>query len=238
MDDRPVAKVIDFGIAKATGAQSRDKTLFTQSNQLVGTIEYMSPEQAEGSLDIDTRTDVYSLGVVLYELLTGRTPFEGRDLRSKAYGEMQRIIREVEPPKPSTRLSTLATLPDVAAHRGIDARQLNSAIRGELDLIVMKCIEKDRARRYESASSLAADIFHYLADEPISAAPPSARYRIRKFVRRNKGPVLAASSIALLLVAGTISTTWGLIGEHRARQQASAAAAAEKLAKETALARK
>ncbi|CAN5488402.1 hypothetical protein BH09PLA1_BH09PLA1_02230 [soil metagenome] len=234
VDERAVAKVIDFGIAKATGVQSRDKTLFTQTNQLIGTIEYMSPEQAEGSLDIDTRTDVYSLGVVLYELLTGRTPFEGRDLRSKAYGEMQRIIREVEPEKPSTRLSTLSSLPDVAAHRGIDVRQLNAAIRGELDLIVMKCIEKDRARRYESASSLAADIFHYLADEPISAAAPSRRYRARKFVRRHRGPVVASVAVLAVLIAGIIGTTWGLMGERHARMHATAAAAAEKLAKETA----
>jgi tetratricopeptide (TPR) repeat protein len=224
VDNRAVAKVIDFGIAKATGVQARDKTVFTQSNQLVGTIEYMSPEQAEGSLDIDTRTDVYSLGVVLYELLTSRTPFEGRDLRSKAYGEMQRIIREIEPPKPSTRLSTLSSLPEVAAHRGIDARQLNAAIRGELDLIVMKCIEKDRARRYESASSLAADIFHHLADEPISAAAPSRVYRARKFVRRRRGPVVASIAVLVALIAGIIGTTWGLIGERHARKQALAAA--------------
>lgn len=238
VDDQPVAKVIDFGIAKATGAAAAaaEKTQFTQSSQLIGTIEYMSPEQAEGSLDIDIRTDVYSLGVVLYELLTGRTPFDGADLRSKAYGEMQRIICETEPERPSTQISQRAA--------GVEDRSLVFAarsrateVRGELDWIVMKCIEKDRGRRYESAAALAADIHHHLLNEPVSAAAPSRIYKARKFVQRNKGAVVAVSCIALLLVGGVISTTWGLIGERRARRHATAAAAAEKLARETASAR-
>jgi serine/threonine protein kinase len=219
MDDRPVAKVIDFGIAKATGANSSDKTLFTEWRQLVGTLEYMSPEQADGSLDIDTRTDVYSLGVVLYELLTGTTPFEGRELRAKTYEEIQRTIRDVEPPKPSTRLSKTRS-PDLAARRRVEPRQLNASIRGELDWIVMKCLEKDRARRYESAAALAADIFHHLADEPVAAAAPSRTYRLRKFVRRNKVPVFAATAVVVALVAGVIGTTAGLI---IARQQRAVA---------------
>ncbi len=237
VDDRPVAKVIDFGIAKATGAQARDRTLATQLNQLIGTIEYMSPEQAEGNLDIDTRADVYSLGVVLYELLTGYTPLEGRDLRSKTYEEMQRLIREVEPAKPSTRLSTLATLSQVAKQRGAEPRALNSIIRGELDWIVMKCLEKDRVRRYESAAALAQDIFHYLADEPVSAAAPSRAYRARKFVRRHRGPVAASVAVLVALIAGMLGTTWGLFDARQARNQALASAAAEKIAKETAEAR-
>src|SRR5262245_562576 len=149
-DDKPLAKVIDFGIAKATQARLTEKTLFTEFRQLIGTPEYMSPEQADGSLDIDTRTDVYSLGVLLYELPVGRPPFESRELRSKAYAEMQRIIREVDPPKPSTRLSTLEALPSVAAQRSTEPRKLSASVRGELDWIVMKALEKDRARRYES----------------------------------------------------------------------------------------
>lgn len=236
VDDQPVAKVIDFGIAKATGAQARDKTLFTQDKQLIGTIEYMSPEQAEGSLDIDIRTDVYSLGVVLYELLTGRTPFEGSDLRSKAYGEMQRIIRETEPQKPSTRLSKLDTLAELARQRGINPRELNSAIKGELDWIVMKCIEKDRGRRYESAAALAADVHHYLSNEPVSAAAPSRMYRARKFVRRHRGPVIASVAVLLALIGGIIGTTVGLIGQARQRaiaeRERSESQRQEKLAKE------
>jgi serine/threonine protein kinase/tetratricopeptide (TPR) repeat protein len=217
-DDRPVARVIDFGIAKATQARLTEKTLFTEFRQLIGTPEYMSPEQAESSLDIDTRSDVYSLGVLLYELLTGTTPFDAKELRSKAYAEIQRIIREVEPPRPSTRLSqNTDTIAGVAAHRHTEPRKLSASVRGELDWIVMKCLEKDRARRYETASSLAADIRHHLADEPVSAAAPSSAYRLRKTVRRNKGPVVASATVFIVLVAGIIGTTIGLIGQSRQR---------------------
>ncbi len=158
-DGRPHAKVIDFGIAKATASKLTEKTLFTEHRALIGTPEYMSPEQAEGSLDVDTRTDVYSLGVLLYELLTGTTPFSSKELRSAAYGEIQRIIREVEPPKPSTRLShNTDTLPSVAAHRHTEPKRLGLLIRGDLDWIVMKALEKDRRRRYETANGLMMDI--------------------------------------------------------------------------------
>ena len=171
-DDRPVPKVIDFGVAKATGGRLTEKTMFTDLGQIVGTIEYMSPEQANrNQLDIDTRSDVYSLGVVLYELLTGDTPFDKQRLRSAAIDELLRIIREEEPPKPSTRLSSSETLASVAANRHIEPAKLSALVRGELDWIVMKTLEKDRARRYESASSLAADVQHYLNDEAGGGVP-------------------------------------------------------------------
>ncbi|HLO39747.1 MAG TPA: serine/threonine-protein kinase, partial [Phycisphaerales bacterium] len=183
-DGRPHAKVIDFGIAKATNATLTEKTLFTEHRQLIGTPEYMSPEQAEGSLDIDTRTDIYSLGVLLYELLTGTTPFSSNELRSAAYAELQRIIREVDPPVPSTRLSRNSdTIAGIAAHRATEPRKLGLTVRGDLDWIVMKALEKDRQRRYETASSLALDIQRHMAGEAVTAAPPGAAYRVRKFVR-------------------------------------------------------
>jgi serine/threonine protein kinase len=173
-DGRPHTKVIDFGIAKATASKLTDKTLFTEHRALIGTPEYMSPEQAEGNLDIDTRTDVYSLGVLLYELLTGTTPFSGKELRSAAYAEIQRIIREVDPPKPSTRISrNTDTIDSVAARRHTEPRRLGTLVRGELDWIVMKALEKDRQRRYETASGLVMDIKRYLSDEAVLAAPPS-----------------------------------------------------------------
>src|SRR5439155_10921825 len=162
---------------------------------------------------------VYSLGVLLYELLTGTTPFEARDLRSKAYAEMQRVIREVDPPKPSTRLSTMRDgLPSVAANRAIEPKKLNALVRGDLDWIVMKCLEKDRARRYDSASSLAIEIQHYLADEPVSAAAPARIYLVRKFVRRNKIAVTAAAALLVVLIAGITGTTLGMIGQARQRR--------------------
>jgi serine/threonine protein kinase len=205
-DGRASAKVIDFGIAKATASHLTEKTLFTELRQLIGTPQYMSPEQAEGSLDIDTRTDVYSLGVLTYELLTGATPFDPKQLRSAAYNEMQRIIREVEPPKPSTRISqTTDTLPSVAAHRGVEPKRLGTMLRGELDWIVMKALEKERNRRYDSANALAADLRRHLSGEGVNAAPPSKLYRFRKFARRNKVAFVAAASAfaaLLLLVAG------------------------------------
>ncbi len=228
-DGTPVAKVIDFGIAKAVNQRLSEHTLATGFHQLVGTPLYMSPEQAELSpLDVDTRADIYALGVLLYELLTGTTPLEKGRLSKAGYDELRRLIREEEPPRPSARLSTLQDrLTAVAAQRRTDPRQLLRTVRGELDLIVMKALEKDRNRRYESASALARDLERYLHDEPVLACPPSAGYRLRKFVRRNRGPALAASFVLLALVAGVIGTTWGLV---RARE----AVAAEKQAKETA----
>jgi serine/threonine protein kinase/tetratricopeptide (TPR) repeat protein len=229
-DGKPATKVIDFGIAKATSAQLTDKTLYTQDRQLIGTPEYMSPEQAEGSLDIDTRSDVYSLGVLLYELLTGVTPFSGKELRSSAQGEIQRIIREVDPPRPSTRLSQSGrTLVQIASKRHVDPRRLSGILRGDLDWIVMKALEKDRQRRYETANGLATDVRRHLAGEAVQAAPPSTAYRVRTFVRRHRAGVITAGLVGFVLVAGTVGTTWGLILAARAnakltRSQASAQA--------------
>lgn len=206
-DGRAHAKVIDFGIAKATASKLTEKTLFTEHRQLIGTPEYMSPEQAEGSLDIDTRTDVYSLGVLLYELLTGTTPFSSMELRSAAFAEIQRIIREVEPPKPSTRLNqNSATIASIAAKRHTEPKRLGTLVRGELDWIVMKALEKDRQRRYETANGLAMDVRRYLSGEAVLAAPPSAAYRAKKFVRRNRPQVFAAGAVTLALALGLVAT--------------------------------
>lgn len=231
-DGVPVPKVIDFGIAKATSSELTSRTLFTEHRQLIGTPAYMSPEQAEMSgLDIDTRSDIYSLGVLLYELLTGTTPFGSEELMSEGFAEMMRIIREVEPPKPSTRLSTLghASAQQTRNREQTDSRKLATMFEGDLDWIVMKCLEKDRTRRYESASSLAADIRRYLSDEPVSAGPPGAAYRLRKLYKRNRGLVLAAGAIAAVLVMGIAGTTIGLVHaiNQRARADEAAAAAVE-----------
>src|SRR5688500_16424201 len=202
-DGVPVPKIIDFGIAKATGGaaqQLTDKTLFTHFAQMIGTPLYMSPEQAELSgLDVDTRSDVYSLGVLLYELLTSTTPFDKKRLGEAALDEVRRIIREEEPPRPSTRVSTLLgeTLTAVSAKRRMDPGKLGRSMRGELDWIVMKALEKDRTRRYETASGLAADVLRYLDDEAVQACPPSAGYRFRKFARRNKRALASAAVLAL-----------------------------------------
>ena len=216
-DDVPMVKVIDFGIAKATGGRLTEKTVFTEMRQMIGTPAYMSPEQTGASaLDVDTRSDVYGLGVLMYELLTGTTPFAQQTLASADFGELQRLIREVEPPKPSTRISTMKeTLPAVAANRAADPARLSKLVRGELDWIVMKAIEKDRARRYESASDLAADVQRHLRGEAVLAAPPSTAYVVRKFVRRNRGPVIAGAVVSVALVLGVIGTSVGLV---RARQ--------------------
>jgi serine/threonine protein kinase len=224
-DGKPVPKVIDFGIAKAAGPKLTEKTLFTEIGQVVGTLEYMSPEQAElNQLDIDTRSDIYSLGVLLYELLTGSTPLERKRFKEVALLEVLRLIREEESPRPSTRLSTTEGLPAIAANRGLEPKKLSGLVRGELDWIVLKALEKDRNRRYDTANAFALDVQRYLAEEPVQACPPSAWYRFRKFVQRNKGPVLAASLVLLALVGGIIGTTLGLlqarVSEEKARNEA------------------
>jgi serine/threonine protein kinase/tetratricopeptide (TPR) repeat protein len=212
-DGQPVVKVIDFGIAKATGQRLTEKTLFTEFGAVVGTLEYMSPEQAElNQLDIDTRSDIYSLGVLLYELLTGTTPLNRARLKQAAFIEVLRWIREEEPPRPSTRLSeSKDTLASISAQRQTEPVKLTKLVRGELDWIAMKALEKDRSRRYETASAFAADVQRYLADEPVHAGPPSARYRLKKFLRRHRKPVLAGAVVFVALVLGMIGTTWQAI---------------------------
>jgi tetratricopeptide (TPR) repeat protein/serine/threonine protein kinase len=218
-DTAPVVKVIDFGVAKALGQELTDKTLFTGIAQMVGTPLYMSPEQAGMSdLDVDTRSDIYSLGVLLYELLTGTTPFDRNRFKKAAYDEIRRIIREEEPPKPSTRLSdSKDSLPSISAQRQTEPAKLTKLVRGELDWIVMKALEKDRNRRYETANGLAMDVQRYLTDEPVLACPPSVGYRLRKFVQRNKGKLAAAAAALMFiaLVAGGIGWT---VRDREARQ--------------------
>jgi tetratricopeptide (TPR) repeat protein len=230
-DGQPVPKVIDFGLAKAIEQRLTERTLHTAHGVLVGTPLYMSPEQAEfNNLDVDARTDIYALGVILYELLTGTTPVERQRLNDAAWHEMLRLIKEEEPPRPSARLSASESLPSLAAQRQLEPARLTRLVRGELDWIVMKCLEKDRCRRYETANALARDVERYLADESVEACPPSAGYRFRKFVRRHRGPVLAASISFLLLVGGIVGTTWGLIRADRARKAEADRAEGEKQA--------
>jgi WD40 repeat protein/serine/threonine protein kinase len=220
-DNKAVVKVIDFGIAKATGQQLTEKTLFTNFAQMIGTPLYMSPEQAQMSgLDVDTRSDIYSLGVLLYELLTGTTPFDKERLRTVGYDEIRRMIREEEPPKPSTRLSTLAQAATTAsANRRSDPKRLRQLLRGELDWIVMKALEKDRNRRYDTANAFAADVQRYLADDPVQACPPSAWYRIRKFARRNKAVLTTATALAaaILVAVGSLIGTVTVLAESNAQ---------------------
>ena len=222
LDGRPVPKVIDFGIAKATGAETAARTVFTEQRQMIGTPAYMSPEQAGTTgLDVDTRSDIYSLGVLLYELLTGTTPFDVRELLEKGFAEMLRTIREVEPHKPSTRISTLGdTAALTALRRNLDVKKLGSLLRGDLDWIVMRCLERDRARRYESAVGLGADIERFLAGEPVTAAPPSAAYRLRKLVRRHRGPAIAAGVVLAALLCGLAGTLWQATVASRERDSA------------------
>jgi serine/threonine protein kinase/Tfp pilus assembly protein PilF len=206
-DGKPVSKVIDFGVAKAAGQSLTDKTLVTGFGNIVGTLEYMSPEQAEvNQLDIDTRSDIYSLGVLLYELLAGSPPFTRKELERAGVLEMLRVIREEEPSKPSTKLSTSDALPTLSANRGTEPAKLTKLVRGELDWIVMKALEKDRNRRYETANGFAIDVQRFLNDEPVQACPPSMAYRLRKFTRRNKRALVAACVlfVALLIVVGTV----------------------------------
>jgi len=216
-DEKPIPKIIDFGVAKALHQRLTEKTLFTEKGQFIGTPEYMSPEQAElTGLDVDTRTDIYSLGVLLYELLTGCTPFDTQDLRSKGYAQMQRIICEQDAVKPSTKLTTLGgKLDDIARHRSATADQLRKSVRGDLDWIVMKTLEKDRTRRYETANGLAMDIERHLNNEPVTARPPSKLYRFGKLVRRNKVVLDAAAVVmAVLCAVGLLAL---LFFHHQAR---------------------
>jgi serine/threonine protein kinase/Flp pilus assembly protein TadD len=219
-DGKPVVRVIDFGVAKAVGQQLTDKTMYTHLAQLIGTPLYMSPEQAgESSLDVDTRSDIYSLGVLLYELLTGTTPFDQERFKEAGYDEMRRIIREEEPPKPSTRISTLGQAAmTVSTQRKSDPKRLSQLFRGELDWIVMKALEKDRNRRYETASAFAADVQRYLQDEPVFACPPSAWYRFRKLARRNKTGLVIAGLILFFMVLLGGGAGW--VVRDRAAQRA------------------
>ncbi len=224
-DGVPVVKVIDFGVAKATVQKLTERTLFTAFGQMVGTPAYMSPEQAEVSgLDIDTRSDVYSLGVLLYELLTGTTPLEVERLRQAGYAEIQRLIREQDPPRPSTRLSSLgdsATL--VAGNRGLDLKGLEQLLSGDLDWVAMKALEKDRNRRYATPDSFAEDVQRYLRNEPILARPPSRAYRLKKLVQRNRAAVLTGGAVAFALVVGASAATWQAVRATRAERDAKAA---------------
>jgi eukaryotic-like serine/threonine-protein kinase len=224
VDGGAVVKVIDFGVAKALHQRLTQRTLFTESGQLLGTPEFMAPEQADPSADIDTRSDVYSLGVVLYELLAGALPFDAGSLRSAGYQEIQRIIREVDPPRPSTRVSRLgASAADVATKRQLSPDSLARKLKGELEWIPLKAMRKEREQRYASPQELSDDIENYLENRPLRAGPESRRYRLGKFLRRNRRGVAALTAMILLLVAGLAATTWQMFRATRAERDARAA---------------
>jgi eukaryotic-like serine/threonine-protein kinase len=232
-DDKPVPKIIDFGLAKAMHQSLTEKTLHTAHESVLGTPLYMSPEQAQlNNLDVDTRSDVYSLGVLLYELLTGTTPVERQRFKQAAWDEVRRIIREEEPPRPSHRLSTTDTLPSVAAGRQTEPVRLTKLVRGELDWIVMKALEKDRTRRYETANGFAKDVERYLAGEPVQAVPPSAGYQLKKFVRRNRAAISMTTLVAVSAAVVLINHSLGLWEVRRERDRAVAAEQAAVLARE------
>lgn len=234
-DDKPVPKVIDFGVAKAVEQRLTEKTLFTQYGVLVGTFEYMSPEQAElNAFGVDTRSDIYSLGVLLYELLTGTTPLEKARLRQAAFDELIRIIKEEEPPRPSARISTSGAIAKLAVARRTDAAKLSAQIKGELDWIVMKCLEKDRSRRYETANGLSRDIERYLRDETVEACPPSAWYKLHKAARKYRRLCLTASAFVLLLIGGAALASWLAVRAMIAEKMAQRAQVAAEEAKSRA----
>ncbi len=235
-DGQPVPKVIDFGLAKALYQPLTERTLHTGHETVLGTPLYMSPEQAElNNLDIDTRSDIYSLGVLLYELLTGSTPLEQQRFRQAAWAEVLRVIKEEEPAKPSLKLNSSGSLPSIAAARQTEPTKLSKVVQGDLDWIVMKALEKDRTRRYETATGFAQDIQRYLRNEAVEACPPSMAYRLRKFVRKNKSKVMATSAITAVLILGIIGTGIGMMIADQNRRDAERARNAERLADEESL---
>jgi eukaryotic-like serine/threonine-protein kinase len=239
-DGKAVPKVIDFGVAKASGQKLTDRTMFTGFGAIVGTMEYMSPEQAEpNQLDIDTRSDIYALGIMLYELLTGTTPLSHKRATQASFAEVLRLIREEDPPRPSTRLSQSKDgLAAVAAQRKMDPAKLSKLVRGELDWLVMKALDKDRNRRYETANAFAMDVQRYLHDEPVLASPPSPVYRLRKFAKRNKGKLVAAAAVLVALVGGMVGTTLGLLEAQQQRDEADVARDKEAAERATAVAQR